>query len=146
MKIESKKEEAKNSSHRIQQSDSLDAWRSSRLPCTRYLVLSSRSDAGRMGVDRHAINMTVTYPRAGSRLPDRTAVCTRACTCECEYAGAPRDGNMTDLFVKPCCRSSSPDAQSLLPCAKDFFYLDCAMASECWLLSEVLFSPRPQFP
>jgi hypothetical protein len=46
---------------RIQQSDNLDAWRSCRLPCTRYLVLSSRSDAGRVDVDRHAFNMTVAY-------------------------------------------------------------------------------------
>jgi hypothetical protein len=60
------KEEAKNAMARIRRlkfnnSDTLDARRSRWLPYTRYLVLSSRSDASRMDVDRHAINMTVAY-------------------------------------------------------------------------------------
>jgi hypothetical protein len=119
-----------NPTARIQQSDSLDAWRRCWLPCTRYIVLSSRSDAGGMDVDQHAINMTVTSPRAGSRLPDRSAVCIRACTCECEHASSPGVGNVTDLFVKPCCRSSSLHARDLSS-ARDFFHLVCAIASEC---------------
>jgi len=56
---------------RIQQLDSLDSWRSCWLPCTRYLVLSSRSGAGHMSVDPCAIKMTVGLSSRRFRAPGR---------------------------------------------------------------------------